>query len=72
MNDAERYNAEFEQLMRDAEQRAQCAENQEHEALWKSFQKSFKQSFKQWADANNWSEEKRAVAKKYLLDHFWD
>jgi hypothetical protein len=68
MNDAERYNAEFEQLMRATEQRAQRAEHLEREAIWKLMQKSFNQS----ADALKWSDEKRAAAKKYLLDHFWD
>ena len=68
MDDAERYNAEFEQLMRDTQEQAKRTENRDREAIWKGLEKLFGQL----ADAHNWSPEKRASSKKYFLDHFWD
>jgi hypothetical protein len=68
MNDAERYNAEFEQLVRDTQSQAEHAEKQDREAIWKGLEKSFNRL----ADISGWSPEKRAASKKYLLDHFWD
>jgi hypothetical protein len=68
MNDAERYNAEFEQLMRDTQADAERAQNRDRETIWKGLQRSFNQL----ADAHNWSARQRATKKKYILDHFWD
>jgi molecular chaperone GrpE (heat shock protein) len=68
MDDAERYSAEFGQLMRDTEAQAERAKNRDREAVWKAIEKSFSQL----AEAHNWSPEKCAASKKYLLDHFWD
>jgi hypothetical protein len=68
MNDAERYRAELDQLLRDTQVHADRAENQEREVVWRAMEKSFNQL----ADANNWSSERRAASKKYLLEHAWD
>ncbi len=68
MNDAERYRAEFEQLMRDTQGQAHSAENRDREVAWRALEKSFNQL----ADVSNWPPEKRAAAKKYLLGHAWD
>jgi hypothetical protein len=68
LNEAKRYSAEFDQLMRDTEAQAERAENRDREAIWKALEKSFHQL----ALAHNWSPEKCAASKKYLLDHFCD
>lgn len=68
MDGAERYNAEFEQLMRDTRARAEHGENQEREMIWKLLEKSFNRL----ADVHNWSTEQRAAKRKRLLDRFWD
>lgn len=65
MNDAERYQAEFEQLMRDTEARAEAGRSRDRDAIWKEFE----QSFTRMADALKWSAEKRASYKKNVLDH---
>jgi hypothetical protein len=68
MNDAQRYRAEFDQLMRDVQAQADSAQNRDREIIWRAMEKSFNQL----AEANNWSPEKRAASKKYLLEHAWD
>ncbi len=68
MDDAKRYSAEFEQLMRDAQARAERAEKRDRETIWKGFEKSFNRL----ADAEKWSAEKRAKAKAFFLAHCLD
>lgn len=68
MNDAERYNAEFDQLMRQTQDNAERAQNRDKEQIWKGLEKSFNKL----ADIHNWSIEQRAAKKKHYLDHFWD
>jgi hypothetical protein len=68
MDDAERYRKEFEQLMQDAEAKAERAQNRDRETIWKAMEKSLNHL----ADLHNWSAEKRAASKKYLLEHGLD
>jgi len=68
MNEVDRYNAEFEQIMRDAKADADRVENRDREAILKGLEKSFNRL----ADVHNWSAEQRAAKKKYWLDDFWD
>lgn len=68
MDDAERYQREFDQLMREAEAKAHQVETQQREEIWHGLRKSFHDV----AEAQNWSTKKREAAKKYLLDHFLD
>ncbi len=68
MNDAERYNAEFEQLMREVQADAESAQNRDREMMWKAMEKPFDRM----ADAHKWTAEQRAAKKQYFLEHCLD
>lgn len=67
MNNADRYQKEFDLMMQDLEAEANRRENLDRETAWKTMQKTFTAM----ANAHGWDDAKRERVKKKLLDELF-
>jgi len=64
MNDADRYQREFDLVMQGVEAQARSRTKSERDAAWKRLEPSFTLM----ADAHGWTKEQREIKKQFYLD----